>query len=173
MGVAAVSRDRVEERLASLEEAYSGFPIDQTTIAVPREAYERASERSERGIVDAYVQLYNERGDALLVERDEGWTVPHGEPGIGERVVPGTERAVRERTGVDCEITDLGRVTILGVRDEEAPDRGPVYRLIAVFTAETTADAEAGGADGVATDGTTADGVRWHSTVPDSAVPSH
>jgi len=170
MSVAEVTRDRVEERLAALEEDYSGFPVNQTTIAVSRAAYERASERCERGIVDAYVQLYNERDDVLLVEDDDEWVVPHAEPRTGKRVVADTERAVREHTGIDCTLVDLTRVTILGVRDEDDPDRPPVYRMIAVFTAE--ADRQAG-ASADPSEAATADGVRWHPTLPDSAVPTH
>lgn len=189
MSVAEGSRDRVEERLVALEEEYSGFPVNQTTLAVPREAYERTGERCQRGIVDAYVQLYNERDDVLLVENDGEWVVPHGEPKTSERVVAGTERAIRERTGVDCALTDLARVTILGVRDESDPERAPIYRLIAVFTAETDGEgtaptggpavteepAAADGGDEAAVEGETvaADGVRWHPTLPDSAVPPH
>ncbi|QLH77879.1 hypothetical protein HZS55_11470 [Halosimplex rubrum] len=198
MSVAEVSRDRVEERLVALEDEYSGFPINQTTLTVPSDAYERAGGRCERGIVDAYVQLYNDSEDVLLVERDGEWVVPHGEPATDERVVPGTEAAIRETTGVDCSLTDLIRVTILGVRDEDDPDRPPVYRLIAVFVAETdgsdatvaapvsgggrAADAAGDGDAAEATDdgdatGDTDDqtpaGVRWHPTLPESAVPSH
>ncbi|ELZ22804.1 hypothetical protein C475_16921, partial [Halosimplex carlsbadense 2-9-1] len=101
MSVAEVSRDRVEERLVALEDEYSGFPINQTTLTVPSDAYERAGERCERGIVDAYVQLYNDSDDVLLVERDGEWVVPHGEPATTERVVPGTEAVtVRSRLPV-------------------------------------------------------------------------
>ncbi len=185
MSVAEVSRDRVEERLVALEDEYGGFPINQTTLAVPSDAYERAGERCERGIVDAYVQLYNDSDDVLLVERDGEWVVPHGEPATSERVVPGTEAAVREATGVGCSLTDLTRVTILGVRDEDHPDRPPVYRLVAVFVAEAD---ESGSTDRVsavdaaegrgelradAGDDRTPEGVRWHPTLPDSAVPMH
>lgn len=204
MSVAEVSRDRVEERLVALEGEYSGFPINQTTLGVPSDAYERAGERCERGIVDAYVQLYNDDEDVLLVERDGEWVVPHGEPVTDERVVPGTEAAIRRSTGVSCSLTDLARVTILGVRDEDNPDRPPVYRLIAVFVAETdgsdavarapaTAEVGPAGSDGDATEGNagvdateavgdaaadgtgdaTPEGVRWHPTLPESAVPSH
>lgn len=174
MSVAEGSRDRVEERLVALEEDYDGFPVNQTTLAVSREAYERASERCERGIVDAYVQLYNERDDVLLVEDDGEWVVPHGRPRTNERVVAGTERAIRDRTGVDCSLTDLSRVTILGVRDESDPERPPIYRLIAVFTAETDTEAVAvdGGEAGEAGEAVPED-VRWQSTLPESAVPSH
>ena len=170
MSAAEVTRDRVEERLGSLEDAYSGFPVNQTTVAVSRAAYERASQRSERGIVDAYVQLYNERDDVLLVEDDDEWVVPHAEPRTDERIVADTERAVREQTGVDCTLVDLTRVTILGVRDEGDPDHPPVYRMIAVFTAEADCEATAS-AD--LSDVAAADGVRWHPTLPDSAVPTH
>jgi len=170
MSVAEVSRDRVEERLVALEDEYSGFPINQTTLTVPSDAYERAGERCERGIIDAYVQLYNDSEDVLLVERDGEWVVPHGELATTERVVPGTEAAIREATGVGCSLTDLTRATILGVRDEDDPDRPPVYRLIAVFVAETEGSDATGR---VSTADATPEDVRWHPTLPESAVPSH
>ncbi|WP_123538791.1 NUDIX domain-containing protein [Halosimplex salinum] len=174
MSVTEASRDRVEDRLVALREDYSGFPINQTTVAVSRDAYERASERCRRGIVDAYVQLYNDAEDVLLVEHDGEWVVPRGKPRASERVVAGTERAIRDRTGVDCSLTGLERVTILGVRDEEDPERPPVYRLVAVFEAEADAESTASvpgpnGDGGASAD----DGVRWEATLPDSAVPSH
>lgn len=170
MSVAEGSRVRVEERLVALEEGYSGFPVNQTTLAVPRGAYERASEQCDRGLVDAYVQLYNDQEDVLLVEHDGEWVVPHGEPRASERVVPGTERIIRERTGVDCEITGVRRVTILGIRDEDDPDRPAVYRLIAVFTAQRIRDVDSLTENQPL--GAT-DDIRWESTLPDSAVPSH
>lgn len=170
MSVAEGSRERVEDRLVALEEDYSGFPVNQTTLAVPRGTYERASERCERGVVDAHVQLYNAEDDVLLVEDDDEWMIPHIEPRASDRVVPGTERIIRERTGLDCGITGVKRVTILGIRDEDDPDRPSVYRLSAVFTAEGTREGESL-AEEVPV-GATED-IRWESTLPDSAVPSH
>jgi ADP-ribose pyrophosphatase YjhB (NUDIX family) len=172
------TRERVEERLVALEDAFSDFPVNQTTLAVAREVYERAAGRSEGGVVDAYVRVYDPRGDVLVVDGADGWGLPRCEPGPGERVVAGTERALRERTGVDCAVTGLARVTILGVRDGDDPERPPVYRLVAVFTAETDHEPPAVPAPGEPVpDGALAggdhDGARWQVSLPDAALPPH
>lgn len=169
MSVANGSRERVEQRLTALEETYSGFPVNQTTLAVSRNAYERVGQRCRDGTVDAYVRVFNDRGDVLLVERDGGWAVPRYEPRTDERVVEATERALSERTAVDCAVTDLERVTILGVRDEDDSDRRPMYRLVAVFTAEACRESPTeGGPRGRASDeqhaATAGDNrVRWET----------
>lgn len=160
MPVAELSRERVAERLTGLQESYDSFPINQTTLTVATDAYERARDRCQRGLVDAYVQVSDDDGDVLLVERDGGWVVPHAEPGPGKRIETGARQAVRERTGVECSVTGLRRVTILGVRDVGDRERPPVYRLVAVFTADRVA-------------GSPADGSAWHADLPESALPTY
>jgi ADP-ribose pyrophosphatase YjhB (NUDIX family) len=160
MSVAEASRDRVEQRLAALERAYDSFAINQTTLTVGADAYRRARERCDEELVDTYVQVYNDDDDVLLVENGESWTVPHAEPRRTERLETGVRRAVDDQTGVTCEVTDLDRVTILGVRNEEDPDRSPVYRLVAVFVADYR-------------DGAPGDAVAWHSELPDAALPAY
>lgn len=160
MSAADLSGDRVADRLGVLEKAYASFPVNQTTLSVSTEAYERARERCAQGLADVYVQVYNDAGQVLLVERDDGWVVPHVEPQVGERLETGTRRILADRTGVECRITDLERATILGVRHADDPERDPVYRLVAVFAAEYAA-------------GTPADGAAWHANLPEAALPSH
>lgn len=159
MSVADLSGDRVAERLGALEEAYS-FPVNQTTLSVSRTAYERARERCAEGLADVYVQVSNDAGDVLLVERSGEWVVPHAKPDRGERLEVATQRAVAEWTGVDCRLTELERATILGVRNESDPDCEAVYRLVIVFGGE-----HVGGVPG--------EGAAWHADLPESAFPSH
>lgn len=160
MSAAELSRDRVEERLGALDAAYASFSVSQTTLSVSPAAYERVRERCRDGQTEAYVRVHDEDGDVLLVEADGEWTVPHATPGTDEGIERGTCAALAEATGVECRITDLERVTILGVCDEEAPERDAVYRLVPVFDAERT-----GGAP--------TEGVAWHATVPDGARPAY
>lgn len=160
MSAADLSRDRVADRLGMLEEAYSSFPVNQTTLSVSRNTYDQARERCSEGLADVYVQVYDEADNVLLVERPNGWVVPHVEPGVEDRLETGTQRLLAERTGVECRLTDLRRATILGVRNEDDPDRDPVYRLLTVFAAEHTG-------------GTPRNDVAWHTELPESALPSH
>ena len=158
MAVPDLSRDRVEERLGALEEGYASFTVNQTTLSVSPEAYERTRARSDAGLTDVYVQIYGEDGDVLLVEKDDGWVIPHVKPGLEESLELGTRRAVAADTGVECRITDLERVTILGVRDETDPERDPVYRLVTIFVGERVS-------------GSPGEAVAWHSSLPDAALP--
>lgn len=160
MSTADLSGDRVADRLGVLEEAYASFPVNQTTLSVSTETYERARERCSNGLADVYVQVYDEAENVLLVESGGGWVVPHAEPRVEERLETGTRRILAERTGVECRLTDVERATILGVRHESDTARDPVYRLVAVFAAEHVA-------------GAPADGAAWHADLPDSALPSH
>lgn len=160
MAVVDLTQDRVEARLAALEEAYPSFAVSQTTLSVSPAAYERAREQCAEGLVDVYVKVYNDVDDVLLVEGDGEWVVPHAKPRSGERLEAATRRALAEQTGVECRITDLERVTILGVRSDENPGRETVYRLVTVFAAERTA-------------GGPTSRSAWHSDLPESALPNH
>lgn len=160
MSAADLSEDRVADRLGVLEEAYASFPVNQTTLSVSTEAYERARERCSEGLADVYVQVYNEAEEVLLVEQNTEWVVPHVQPRVEDRLETGTRRILAERTGVECRLTDLERATILGVRHEDDHDREPIYRLVAVFAGEYVA-------------GTPSDDAAWHATLPESALPNH
>jgi ADP-ribose pyrophosphatase YjhB (NUDIX family) len=160
MAVADLSRDVVEERLGALEEAYASFTVNQTTLSVAPETYQRARDRFTEGLADAYVQVYDDGDDVLLVEGEREWVVPSVSPPSDDPLERGVSRAVADHTGVECAVTDLERVTILGVCDQEEPERATVYRLVAVFTAERT-----GGAP--------EENAEWHSDLPDSALPRY
>jgi len=160
MPAANLPGDRVADRLGVLEQAYGSFPVNQTTLSVSADAYDRARERYSEGLADVYVQVYDETDDVLLVERTNGWAVPRVEPGVDDRLETGTRRNLAARTGVECRLVDLKRATILGVRDGGDPDRDPVYRLVTVFAAEHTG-------------GSPRDGAAWHTDLPDSTLPGH
>jgi hypothetical protein len=159
MAVADLSRDVVEERLGALEEAYASFAVNQTTLSVPPEAYRRARDRFTEGLADVYVQIYDD-DEVLLVEGEREWVVPSVSPPADAPLELGVCRALADRTGVECTVTGLERVTILGVCHEDDPDRATVYRLVAVFVAERTG-------------GTPADDAAWHSDLPGSALPRY
>jgi ADP-ribose pyrophosphatase YjhB (NUDIX family) len=160
MAVADLSRDVVEERLGALEEAYASFTVNQTTLGVSQGTYDRVRDRCTEGLADVYVKVSDDAGDVLLVEREGGWEVPSVRPPASDSLEIGVTRRLAAETGVECRITDLERVTILGVCHEDDPERGTVYRLLAVFDAEHTA-------------GTPVSGVDWHSQLPESALPTH
>lgn len=160
MSVGEVSRERVEQRLVSLDEAFESFPVNQTTLTVAPETYRQVREESERGLVDAYVQVYNDADQVLLGEHDGDRVVPSVEPGPDDTLVDGVCRAVDDLTGVACTLTDLERVTILGVCREDADDPDPVYRLVVVFS-------------GNAVGGTAGAGFEWAEAAPESALPAH
>jgi ADP-ribose pyrophosphatase YjhB (NUDIX family) len=160
MGVADLSRDVVEERLGALEEAYASFAVNQTTLGVSPKTYRRARDHFTEGLADVYVQVYDEDGDVLLVEGDREWVVPSVNPPSDASLELGVCRALADHTGVECEVTDLERVTILGVCHEDDPDCATVYRLVAVFAARRT-----GGAPD--------DDATWHSELPESALPRY
>jgi len=156
MSVGEVSRERVEERLVALDDAFDSFPVNQTTLTVSSDGYQQIRERCRESLVDAYVQVYNDDGQALLV--GDG-TVPQVEPAPEEGVVAGVRRALRDRTGVDVDLTGLERVTILGVCDETADDPDPVYRLVVVLAGERVS-------------GTSGSDCEWSEGVPASALPA-
>lgn len=160
MAVSQRSRDRVEARLSSLEATYRSFPVNQTTLSVPGDAYELERGRCADGLVDAYVRVENDADEVLLVRNGDAWTLPRTEPSRDERLEAGTCRALQRSTGVACEVTDLTRATIVGVRDDDDPDRDPMYRLVTLFAAT-----HAGGAPDA--------GVQWRPEVPEAALPEY
>jgi hypothetical protein len=159
MSVGEVSRERVEQRLVSLDEAFESFPVNQTTLTVAPETYRQVREQAQQGLVDAYVQLSNDAGQVLLGEGDGG-VDPVVEPSPGETLVDGVCRAIDDLTGVECTLTGLERVTILGVCREDADEPDPVYRLVVVFA-------------GDAVGGTAGTDFEWVDAVPESALPAH
>jgi len=136
MGVAARSREEVEERLAGLQVEYGSFPVNQTTVTLPHERFERVSERHSESLVDAYVRVHNDADEVLQVRRDGDPGLPGTAAGREESLETGACRAVRQETGVACDIAGIDEVTIAGIRDEDAADPATLYRLVVVFDGE-------------------------------------
>jgi len=141
MGVAGRSRDHVEELLSELESAYDSFPVNQTTVSVSAEHYDRVVEQCQRGIARVDVHVHNDQDDVLLVENGDGLTAPGeiltAEDSLEERA----KRAVRQSTGVECRIETIQEVTIAGVHSEADPDAEPVYRLVVLMSAQVVSGA--------------------------------
>ena len=136
MGVAARSREAVEERLAGLQETYGTVPVNQTTFTLPAARYEAVTDQYSGGLVDAYVAVSNRDDEVLHVAADEGLELPGTATGDDESLERGACRAVEEATGVVCSIDGLDEVTIAGIRNGDDPESDTVYRLVVVFSAE-------------------------------------
>jgi len=134
MGVAGRSRDHVEELLSELESAYDSFPVNQTTVSVSADHYERAVERYQQGVARLDIHVHNDQNDVLLVENDDGLTVPGETISASDSLEQRARRAVRQATGVECRIESIQEVTIAGVHSEPDPDADPVYRLVVLLS---------------------------------------
>lgn len=135
MGIAERSRVRVEDYLSDLERAYEDVPVNQRTLTVPSDQYERARREHEDRAVDTYVRIANEAGEVLRV-------TDGGEPGLPGGVDYPDLKLEREivarvaaETGVECTIDGLVDVTIAGISNADVPDDPVLYRLVVVFDA--------------------------------------
>jgi ADP-ribose pyrophosphatase YjhB (NUDIX family) len=136
MGVAARTREAVEERLAALQETYDGVTVNQTTISLPADRFRAVTEEYTGGLVDAYVAVRNRDDEVLHVNAEEGLELPGTATGRDEPLERSARRAVEDATGVVCRIDGLREVTIAGMRNADDPDAETVYRLVVVFSAE-------------------------------------
>ena len=127
------SRDRVTETLDQLKERYSEFDVQQTSVGVPSDVYERAI---DGGVLDASVRVHNDAGEVLLTETDERWDTPRVryDPDDQESDPEAElEAAVHAQTGVGCRVEDLLDVSIVAIHDEDDESRDPAYILEANF----------------------------------------
>jgi hypothetical protein len=124
------SRDRVTETLERLQERYSTFDVQQTTVGVPSDVYEHAA---EGGVLDATVRVRNEAGEVLVAEADERGSTPRIRYDPDADPEAELEAALLDQTGVGCRVEDLHDVAIVTVHDEDDDDRDPVYLLEAHF----------------------------------------
>ncbi len=138
MGIPERSRERVEDHIAGLEEAYGSFPVNQTTVTLPGERYGTVCEREREtgGFVDAYIQVRDSERNVLHVADDGETDLPGVRVAMSTRTEPAVRQAVRERTGVRCTVDDVARTTIAGVRNADDHDRGTVYHLVVVFSGQ-------------------------------------
>jgi len=135
MNTASGSREVIGDGIDFLQERHGSFPVNQTTLSLSPDAYADAVSRAEDGFADVYVRVHNDDGDVLHVEHDGRPRVPRC---VGNSAKPLVERAcnaVHESTGVDCEIDEIVRVTIAGVRNADDPDAETVYRLLVLLDA--------------------------------------
>jgi ADP-ribose pyrophosphatase YjhB (NUDIX family) len=138
MAVSERSREQVGELLSTLSTQYGSVSVDQTTTALPPAAYERACEQFAAGrVACAGVRLEDAEGRVLLVKDEEGtnrWAEPGGTVNADETLEAGAKRLVKRTTGLDCDIDEVTRVSIVGIGDERNVDRPPVYQLQILFS---------------------------------------
>lgn len=150
MGVVEQASEAIENCLDRLEEAYSTFPINQTTLAVATDRYETIRADDEE-IVDLHAKVHDENGDILHVRDGKSLKLPGIRAEAGEGLEATMESAVEESTGVSCQMGDVEKATIIGVRDADDAERDTVYRLAVVF-------------EGVSTGGVPSEGTVWESS---------
>jgi hypothetical protein len=150
-------RERVGEVLASLEESYGSFPVNQSTVSVPAKRYTTVRERAPEGCVDAYAEVRNADSEILHVSENGEWVLPGTslpiDCALGRRV----REAVAREAGIEWTIDGLARATITGIRADDA-DRETIYRMVLVFTGRHTG-------------GRVGNGVEWEDE-PTVAAPS-
>jgi len=135
MRVVEHSSASVEATLSELETAYGSFPVNQTTVAVSADRYERAREADKRGRIDLYATVQNGEGAILHVDGGSSRVLPGVSVERGTSLEPTLESAVREKTGVECRLDEVTEARIVGIRDRSRDDRETVYRLAVVFEA--------------------------------------
>ncbi|MFC7225871.1 hypothetical protein N0B31_00520 [Salinirubellus salinus] len=149
-----LSRDRVTETLERLQERYSSFDVQQTSVGVPSEVYERAV---DGGVLDASVRVRNEAGEVLVAESEDHEETPRVRYDPASDPAAELERALLAETGVGCRIEDLLDVSIVAVHDEDDEDRDPAYLLEASF-------------EGRYEDGTPGERLAWRDEVEETSL---
>lgn len=136
MGIAERSRARVEELLSELEVAYDSVPVNQTTLALSGERYERAREQYADRSVDTYVELRNDAGEVLHVREDGSVGLPGTVGDPADSLEEAVRQAVGAQAGVDLVIDGVSEVTIVGLSNADDEDAAVLYRLLVVFEAD-------------------------------------
>jgi ADP-ribose pyrophosphatase YjhB (NUDIX family) len=135
MGVVEHSSGAVESCLSAIEESYGGFSVNQTTIPVPADQYEQERERTSNGRVDLYAKVRNTDDEVLHLTSGDDTRLPSATIDGTHTFEEAVCRTVRETAGVDCRVTGVEEVTILGVCHAEDDDKDAVRRLAVVFEA--------------------------------------
>jgi hypothetical protein len=148
------SRSRVTETLERLQERYSSFDVQQTSVGVPSEVYERAV---DGGVLEASVRVRNDAREVLVTESEDHEAPPRVRCDPDSDPAAELERALLAETGVDCRIEDLLDVSIVAVHDEGDEDRDPAYLLEARF-------------EGRYEEGTPAERLAWREEVEETSV---
>ena len=145
------SRERVTARLTQLRDVYDGFDIQQTTLSVGPEEFERVCGDGNSTIL-AEVEVTDDAGRHLLVERDDGWHRPETTVSDSEPLVDTVREAVARRTGLTPRIETLTAATIVAIECE--PCDGAAYQLRVQFAASPG-------------EGEVRDPAAWHAESPE------
>jgi len=133
MGVVEQSSGAVESYLTTLEETYGSFAINQRTVAVPAEQYEREREKSGAGQIDVHAKVENDQSEVLYVEDNGTTALPSTTTTAHDSLKPAIQAEIFKIAGIECLLSDISAVTILGVRDADNEGRKTVYRLAVLF----------------------------------------
>ncbi|WP_330632504.1 hypothetical protein [Halocatena halophila] len=126
---------QVSTVLDGLRETYDSFSINQSSVTVDHETFERVAERATTHVVDVDVKVQRE-SSVLVVESDGMVRAPHGTVTVEESgLESGAHRLVENQTGIDCHVVDVLSATILTITDKSRTGRDPVYRLSVLFEA--------------------------------------
>jgi len=136
MRVVEHSSASVETALSDLETAYGPFPVNQTTVSVSPERYERARGAVGGDWIDLYAMVRNGDEGVLHVDATGGRVLPGVSVGDGDSLEPNLREKVRGSAGVECRIGEVAEARIVGIRDRSRDDCETVYRLAVVFEAE-------------------------------------
>lgn len=146
MGVVEQTSGAVESQLTSLEETYGSFSVNQRTVTVPTEQYERRCGKEGCRRIDLYAKVHNDDAEVLHVEREGTTVLPSAETTIDAALEQAARETVESEAGIRCRIEGLEAVTILALQDGDDTDRETVYTLAvqveATHTGGTT-DADA------------------------------
>lgn len=134
MARAVDARPDIEAQIASLEEAFGPFPVNQTTISVPEEQYLRVRDRPP-GWIDAYVEVRAENGDVLHVRTDGSVELPSASLTLESGLESQVRAAVEEATGVTCSLAGVESASIAGLRNGDGEIGDTVYQLVAILGA--------------------------------------
>ena len=148
------SRERVTARLTQLRDIYDGFDIQQTTLSVGPEEFERVCGDGNSTIL-AEVAVTDDAGRHLLVERDDGWHRPETTVSDSEPLVDTVREAVARRTGLTPRIETLTAATIVAIECE--PCDGAAYQLRVQFAASPA-------------EGEVRDPAAWHAESPEAGM---
>lgn len=126
------SRERVTARLAQLRGVYDGFDIQQTTLSVDPEEFQRVCGEGNSTMY-ATVTVTDSEGRQLLIETPEGWRRPGTTLNVGDPIDQTVHDAVVEQTGIETRIEALSEAAIVAIDCVESDDA--TYQLRVEFTA--------------------------------------
>lgn len=146
MGAVEQSSANVESQLAALDEQYGSFSVNQTTVAVSSDRYERERAAVGKGSLDVYTKVHHD-GSILHIDDDAGTDLPSTTATSVSQVETTAIETVAELTGIECSVDGVDQATILGFRDADDDDRGTIYKLAVVIEATYEAGPVSGDAE--------------------------